>query len=181
MIKIPRLLLVGGNSRHIGKTTLACRVIRKFSAEVPIIAVKVTSIYPGDAKYHGHEITNEREFDIIQETDPAGLKDTAKMLNSGAFSAYYIQANDKLVEKAWSVFLKMIPPGHLIVCESRSLRRFVEPGLFIYLKKSGAAAEKPYSQWLAERADLLFLNPVYEQIENITERIAITRMKWSVL
>jgi len=181
MIKIPGLLLIGGNSRHIGKTTLACLIINRFSAGVPIIAAKLTSIYPGDAKHHGHVINIGKEFEIIHEPDPSGSKDTAKMQKSGAVSAYYIQANDESVEKAWNVFIQMIQPGHMIVCESRSLRRFIEPGLFVYLKNSAVKTVKPYSTWLEDKANLLLVDPDREQLVNVTKQITLVNREWRVV
>lgn len=181
MKKIPGLLLVGGNSRYIGKTTLACEIIDKFSKMVPVVALKVTSIYPGDAIYHGHEITGVKEFEIIRESDLTSPKDTAKMLRKGAVSSYYLQSPDALVENAWHAFEQAIHQCHFIVCESRSLRRFVEPGLFIYLKNSRIRNEKPYSSWLEEQADLVLQDPVPEQFESVISRININQDRWILL
>jgi hypothetical protein len=181
MQKIPTLILIGGNSRHIGKTTLACEIIRAFSADFQITAFKITSIYIGDEKHHGsHELHLKTEYQISRETNPSNPKDTSKMLQAGAADSFYIQALDHAAEKAWDNFYKSVPVHHMLVCESRSLRRFVEPGLFIYLKSSNVEEEKPYSIWLESLADRVLADPSHEDISSLLKRITIAQNRWII-
>jgi hypothetical protein len=175
MLKIPDLILIGGNTRHVGKTTLACEIIRTFSVAQPIIACKVTSIYKNDTKHHGkHDLLSDKDHEISREPLASNRKDTAKMLLAGAAKSYYIQALDHAVEKVWALFTGMIPANHLLMCESRSLRRFVEPGLFIYLKSTRVKEEKPYSLWLEELADIVLTDPGHADLIRITGSILVS-------
>jgi hypothetical protein len=179
MLKSPQLLLIGGNTRHIGKTTLACGIIKSFSLTARITALKVTSIYRNDEKHHGeHALFQAKDFSITSETPGENRKDTAKMLAAGATEACYIQAMDHAIGKAWSAFMKRVPSNRLLVCESRSLRRILEPGLFIYLKSSKLQEEKPYSLWLEKLADHILIDPIGEDLLNLVQRIQITDGKW---
>jgi hypothetical protein len=181
MLKTTNLLLVGGNSRHIGKTTLLCSIIKAAVMLGPVIALKVTSIYQNDEEFHGeHELLISGYFNIAEETGNRQPKDTSKMLEAGAIRSFYIQARDHAVENAWHTFLKMIPENHLLVCESRSLRRFIEPGLFIYLKSSRVQEEKPYSLWLEKLADKILYDPQPQDISSLVSEISVVQKQWFI-
>lgn len=181
MLKSINLLLVGGNSRNIGKTTLLCKIIRAAADVEPVIALKVTSIYPNDQGFHGeHELLRAGDFTITEEMGSGQPKDTLKMLEAGAIRSFYIQARDHAVEKAWHAFLEMIPKDHLLVCESRSLRRFIEPGLFIYLKSSRLHEEKPYSLWLEKLADIVLYDPQLHDIPSLVAEISVVQKQWII-
>lgn len=181
MQKVPNLILIGGNARHIGKTTLACEIIKSFSSTEQITALKVTSIYKHAEKHHGeHELIQGKGFSITPETQSENPKDTSKMLMAGAAESYYIQAIDHAVEEAWQAFLQIVTSNHLLVCESRSLRRIVEPGLFIYLKNSRVKEEKPYSLWLEGLAEKVLINPTKNDLSKLIRRIRITDRIWQI-
>ncbi|MBE0661883.1 MAG: hypothetical protein IH597_05380 [Bacteroidales bacterium] len=181
MLKINNLLLVGGNSRHIGKTTLLCEIISAAASVEPVISLKVTSIYQNNEGYHGeHELLSAGYFTIDEEMGSGRPKDTLKMLEAGATRSFYIQVRDHAVEAAWNAFLKMVPADHLIVCESRSLRRFIEPGLFIYLKSSRGQKEKPYSLWLEKLADKVLYDPQPQDISSLVSEISLAQKQWII-
>ena len=181
MLKIPDLILIGGNTRHVGKTTLACEIIRTFSVAQPIIACKVTSIYKNDTKHHGkHELILEKDFQITKERTDIPLKDTGKMLRCGAKQAFYVQARDNFVDKAWKSFIQQVSGKNMLVCESRSLRRFVEPGIFIYLKNSRVENEKPGHLELEKRADVVVTDPEMADIIALVKRISAHNNSWQL-
>lgn len=181
MLQAPKLLLVGGNTRHIGKTTLICEIITAFSKVMPITALKVSSIYKNDTPHHGkHDFPALHDFEITKETGFLNQKDTAKMLKYGALESYFIRAYEGAVEQSWNKLLRMIPARHLLVCESRSLRRFIEPGLFIYLKISKVEMEKPDSLWLESQADKILLDPEAQELARLPEDLTIDRGKWRI-
>lgn len=181
MLKSTNLLLVGGNARNIGKTTLLCKIIRAAADFEPVIALKVTSIYPNDQGFHGeHELLSPGDFTILEEMGSGQPKDTVKMLEAGAIRSFYIQARDHAVEKAWHTFLEMIPENHLLVCESRSLRRFIDPGLFIYLKSSRLHEVKPYCLWLEKLADKVLYDPQPHDIPALVAKISVVQNQWKI-
>ena len=181
MQKAPNLILIGGNTRHIGKTTLACGIIKSFSSTDQITALKITSIYKNDEKHHGeHELRQGKGFSITLEPHSANQKDTSKMLMAGATESYYIQAMDHAVEEAWQAFIKIVPSNQLMVCESRSLRRILQPGLFIYLKSSKVKEEKPYSIWLEGLADIVLVDPNQSDLAKLIRRIRIADRIWQI-
>lgn len=136
MLTVPNMILIGGNSRNCGKTSMACQLISALSATHQIIGLKITSIRPGEAGMHGHHRAgNFDDFIILEEHDAGSPKDTSSMLRAGASKVFYIQAPEHLFEKSLLHFLSMYINKQIIVCESRSLRRVVTPGLFLLMMR----------------------------------------------
>ena len=50
MIKLDGMLMIGSAGTNVGKTELACALIRKFSKSKPIIGIKVTTIRAKDGQ-----------------------------------------------------------------------------------------------------------------------------------
>jgi len=136
MLSIPNMVLIGGNSRNSGKTTMACNIISALSATHEIIGLKVTAIRPGEDEFHGnHDVVESADFSVFEELNATTPKDTSNMLRAGAHRVFYIRVNEKFIEKALLHFLSTYINKQIIVCESRSLRRFVHPGLFLMMMR----------------------------------------------
>ena len=130
------MIMIGGNSRNTGKTTLACSIISRFCSTNDVIGLKVTSIRPGEEHLHGNHSEKAIEgYTIFEEINSLSEKDTSKMLRAGASKVFYIQAEDIFVEKAILHFVSMYINNQVIVCESRSLRKIIKPGLFLMMMK----------------------------------------------
>jgi len=130
------MVMIGGNSRNAGKTTLACNIIRKLSTQHSVFALKVTSIRPGDAGLHGsHDEASFIGYSILEETNSVSVKDTSLMLQADAKHVFYVRASEGYVEEAIVDFLSKYNHNQPIVCESRSLREIVNPGLFLMMMR----------------------------------------------
>ena len=139
MIEIPNMVMIGGNSRNAGKTTLAGKIIKKLAVNHQVIALKVTSIRPGESEMHGdHSAELNSGFSILEELNSDSHKDTSAMLRAGASKVFYIRTIDECMEPAILQFLSDYNINQPIVCESRSLRRIVNPGLFIMMIRNNA-------------------------------------------
>jgi hypothetical protein len=136
MISVPEMVMIGGNSRNSGKTTMACSIIKKLSIDHEVIGLKVTSVKPGEEELHGsHNEDVSGNFTIFEELNPESDKDTSKMLTAGAAHVYYIRVEESFTKQAILHFLLRHVNGQLIVCESRSLRNIINPGLFLVMMK----------------------------------------------
>jgi len=151
------MVMIGGNSRNSGKTTLACGIISKLSATHDIIGLKVTSIRPGEEGLHGAHAKNDlSDFEVMEELDAGSPKDTSKMLRAGAKQVFYLRVSDFYVEKAIVLFLKNFVNNQLIVCESRSLRNIIAPGLFLMMVRNPAVGEPKDVATFLDKADFIF-------------------------
>ncbi len=152
----PNILLIAGTSRNVGKTTFAEDVIRKYAADHFVIGLKVTSIHAGEGLHHGRkDIPLNGAFNILEETDRNGLKDTSRMLLAGAQKAFFIQAKDDQLYAAVEAFFHIVPPTSLIVCESGSLRQVLRPGVFLIFRNMQSGLVKARIKALEPLADHL--------------------------
>jgi hypothetical protein len=132
-ISLNNLLLISGEGRNVGKTTLGCKIVKELSLRGNVTAVKISP--------HFHKLTNS--LDIIQESssliitcekDPFSKKDSSRYLNAGASEVYYIQCKEDALEtlSKWMQqnFTDKIP----VICEAGGLKNFINPGYSIYIK-----------------------------------------------
>jgi len=144
----PNLLIVGSTSRNIGKTEFACGIIEAHARDKDIIGVKVIPVDHGKEKCHrglegcGLCDSLTGDYEIIEETDDTSGKDTARMLKSGAKKAYLLIVERRCLERGINALLKMMPEKAMIVIESNTIRKVIEPGLFIVIKKKSVSSVK---------------------------------------
>jgi molybdopterin-guanine dinucleotide biosynthesis protein A len=94
------------------------------------------------------------EYEIVEETDAAGDKDTCRMLGSGAGRVFWLRALRPHLEEGIEKLLEITGAEAVSVCESNSLRRVVEPGLFFMVEREGGEEQKASAKdvvWQADR------------------------------
>jgi hypothetical protein len=135
------ILIIGSTGRNTGKTEFACRIIEKHSIRKEIIGVKVVPVDKNEGDCHrgleGCGLCNSLtgDYKIIEETTIDLFKDTSRMLKAGAKKAYLLLVDKNSLEKGSTAILKILPDNALIVIESNSIRKVIEPGLFIVIKE----------------------------------------------
>ena len=180
MIKMPALLLIGGTSRKIGKTTLASMVIGKFGKAHKITAVKISNIAPGDEAFHGfHEYKLRENYSILKE-NKSGKKDSQRMLGSGAEQSYFVRVQDKFIGEAFRELIQEIGENTIIVCESNSLRSIVEPGVFLMLHDKNEKAVKTGSKQLLAMADICLQAHDHPGFLNTIQRLELSKAGWFI-
>lgn len=140
MIKKPEFIVLGSTGRNTGKTEFATRLINRFSKQIKVYGLKVTSIdrdegfCPRGPESCGVCASLTTDFEIIDESLTNTGKDTARMLNAGAQKVYWLKVDKNYLEKGIKALIEMLPDDAMIVSESNSLRKVLEPGLFIVIK-----------------------------------------------
>jgi len=156
MIEINKMLMIGGASRNVGKTTLIMDIINEFSKNNNIVAIKIKTIYEGDNFFHGKDrspLGENEKFRIIEEKDINSGEDTAKMLKSGAKRVFKIKVKSQFISEAFSEIYKIIDRNSFLICESNSLREAVKPDLFLLIKHKNNVEMKPSAKKLEKFAD----------------------------
>ena len=152
MKNLPNLLIVSGNGRDSGKTTLVCDIIKKFSSRA-LTAIKICPHYhPDDIGFK--IIHKEHDFLIAEESNRDSGKDSARMLEAGANKVYYLQVLDNHIEEAISKLLTIIDSKSLMICESGWLRSVVKPGVFLMVNREGRMDLKGNFVKLQSKADI---------------------------
>jgi len=153
------MLMVGAEGSGAGKTELACSLIKKFSSQRGIIGIKVTTIEeassgcPRGRSDCGVCSSLNGNYYITDEIDNRADKDTCKMLASGANRVFWLRALKTHLQEAIAALLNIIGDSDVSVCESTSLRRVVEPGLFVMLKGRDSENSKASAKDVAQYAD----------------------------
>ena len=146
------ILLISGSGRNVGKTNFLCEVIAR-NANQNVVAVKITP--------HFHEpttglisVTTTEDYRIFQETEATSEKDSSLFLRSGASKVFYIQTTDIHLEEAFSITLKQVNPDQPIVTESAALRKYISPGLYVFIQKEQEEV-KPSALEMKQLADVI--------------------------
>ena len=158
MIKLDGMLMIGSAGANIGKTELACALLREFSKSCDITGIKVTTIKDKDGQCpRGGEgcgvcSSLDGNFCITEETGVNSGKDTARLLAAGAAKVFWLRVMKTHLKEGLAALLDKIGADAVSLCESNSLRQVVKPGLFLMVRgkdprkwKSSADAVKKYA------------------------------------
>jgi hypothetical protein len=178
MIKQAKMLMIGGATRNVGKTTFSCAVIEKSSRNHLIIGLKIKTIYKGDNFFHGKDQNPLKgNYRIIEELDNSGSEDTMRMLKAGAKQVFRIKVKSEFIKEAFYDFFRQIPENSFILCESNSLRKVVKPGLFLMIKHKNSNEIKPSAKELEPFADKIIFTDGEKHDFNL-KNIEIKNEQW---
>ncbi len=150
------LLLVGGAKRNVGKTTLVCKIINQFSKDENIIGLKLKTISEGDNYFHGKDSNSVfSKYQLSEEQELDSFEDTGKMLRAGAKRAFLLRSKSEYLFEAFNFFISKLNETDLIICESNSLRKFIEPDLYLFIKNKDNQEMKPSATELEKLANLI--------------------------
>lgn len=171
--KIPNLLIVSGLGRNIGKTELASQLIKQQSQQGPVYGIKVSVIGPD----HSSLISCQQNssYQIFEETNPNSVKDTSRMLRSGARKVFYLQTDNQGISLAFPRLLKLVEQKLPIICESNSLGDFFTPGLHLLI--AGVEHRPESNKERIERADLCLLSDKKSGFRDL-DRIVFSDNSW---
>ena len=118
MIKLDGMLMIGSAGANVGKTELACAILRKFGQlGEEIVGIKVTTINEKDGQCprggEGCGVCSSLEgvYLLTQEDDPASGKDTARLLAAGASRVYWLRVLRSHIEEGFTALLKILGPS----------------------------------------------------------------------
>jgi len=176
MQKYPNVLLIAGTGRNSGKTTLACKLIEKFSAQLDITAVKISP--------HFHQGSSEIPvilktdlFSIYRENRLDSGKDSSKMLNSGARKVIYMEVKDSSLSEAFSAFLTLIKTSDAVIIESPALRNVINPGVFLLVDSKHTVNKKKDVLTWKQSADY-FMDTSIDNPETINDKLKFEGKSW---
>jgi hypothetical protein len=164
-----KMVVVGGNSHGIGKTSVVAGII----AALPHrnwLAIKLTQLgydtasgeRSGEVRGHHHG-AETGAFAIREERDRSGTTDTSRYLAAGAQRALWITVPQGTMETALPEILRAIEGRENVIMESNSILRFFEPNVYLSLLDPSTSDFKASAREYLDRADaLLSLGPLPE-------------------
>jgi len=185
MIKLDGMLMIGSAGANVGKTELACTLLRKFSKTRDIIGIKVTTIKDKDGQCprggEGCGVCSSLEgvYCITEETDSSSGKDTARLLTAGASRVFWLRVLKEHLLEGTTALLDVIGTDAISICESNSLRQVVEPGLFLMAKNSNLKVWKSSALQVKKYADRIVISDG-SRFDFDLDRIKLRNGKWII-
>jgi hypothetical protein len=165
------LVVVGGHSRNIGKTSVVAGLIRRLR-DRKWTAVKITQYGHGVCSHAGEacgcEVEPEHPFALSEEFEPGGT-DSGRFLAAGAERALWLRTPVGELARARSQVRKILAQSQNVIIESNSILELVEPDLFLMVLDFSCRDFKPSSLRFLDRADALCvvdrgIVPVWEEV-----------------
>ena len=175
--------MIGSAGSNVGKTELACAILRKFSRNCDIIGIKVTTIKekegqcPRGGEGCGVCSSLEGVYSIIEELDKSSEKDTAKLLAAGASRVFWLRVREEHLQEGITALLEVIGHDAVSICESNSLRNVVEPGLFLMVGNHKTKNWKSSAQTVKKYADRIVISDG-SSFDFNTNNIKLIKDKW---
>lgn len=164
-----RLLVVGGQSRNVGKTALVVDLIRAFP-EAAWTAVKITQHGHGICAVNGESCTcapRDHAVALDVETDASGGTDTSRMLAAGARRALWLRTKQGRLAEGLPLLRRELARNRLgtsgnLIVESNSLLGFLSPRLYLAVLDPAVADFKDSARRFLDRANALIFRRVPE-------------------
>jgi len=155
------LVVVGGQTRNIGKTSVVAGLIAALP-ELHWTAIKVTQ--------YGHDVCStdgkpcecaaadpEHPFAISEETDGATGTDTSRFLAAGAQRSFWVRTAAGDLGHAVPALRRIFDASEHVIAESNSILQFWKPDLYLSVLDFGARDFKSTSLHHLDRADALIV------------------------
>jgi len=143
------IVVVGGQSRNVGKTSLVANLIRAVP-ERRWTAVKITQ--------HEHGLAPEASYMIREECDAAGDSDTARYLRAGARRALLLTARRGCLADAIPALRRELGRADDVILESNSVLEFLEPDVYLAVLDPAIADFKSSARHFLQEASAVVLN-----------------------
>ncbi|HXJ92275.1 MAG TPA: hypothetical protein VMT20_05280 [Terriglobia bacterium] len=127
------VVVIGGHTRNIGKTSVMSALIREFSS-FGWTAVKITQYGHGICSHDGQPCgcaPTEHPFALTEETDGEGRADTCRYLAAGARQSLWLRARQGQLASALPLLYRKLRGADWVIIESNSILEFIEPLLYL--------------------------------------------------
>ncbi len=153
----PRFLVVGGQSRNVGKTSLACSLIRAMP-ERGWTAVKITQFGHGICSADGKPCdcavdSMEHPFALTAERNDDGRSDTSRLLAAGAREVLWLRVAQGRLSEAMPALERRLAECDHVLIESNSVVDFLRPDVYVTVLDERVEDFKASARRLLARAD----------------------------
>jgi hypothetical protein len=149
------IVVVGGHSRNIGKTSVVAGLIRKLR-DRKWTAVKITQFGHGVCSHRGEACGCETEpdhpFAVSEEYAPSRT-DSGRFLAAGAERSFWLRTPMGELACAKTALSKILRSGGNVIIESNSVLELLKPDLFLMVLDFACEDFKPSSLRFMDRAD----------------------------
>jgi hypothetical protein len=156
------ILVIGGHSRSVGKTSVVAGLIAALPA-FHWTALKITQYGHGVCSANGEACdcaTADHSFAVSEEKDRSGESDTSRFLVAGADHSWWVRTQQGHLAEAMPRIRKILFTTQNTIIESNSILRFMKPDLYLTVLDPATADFKASAQTFLDRADAVLLHSV---------------------
>lgn len=149
------IVVVGGHSRNIGKTSVVAGIIRALP-EMRWTAFKVTQFGHGLCSAKGEPCdceTAEHTVAITEERDAESGTDSSRYLAAGAIRSFWVRTRIGDLVEAMPRIRKEVERAENVIFESNSILRFLRPDLYLSVLAPTVRDFKDSARLYLDRAD----------------------------
>jgi hypothetical protein len=160
------LIVVGGHSRNIGKTSVVAGLIAALP-EFHWTAMKITQYGHGICSANGKVCdcaTADHMWAVTEERNRSGETDSSRFLVSGAVRSLWVRTRQGMLAEAMPRVRKELAAAENAILESNSVMRFVQPDLYITVLDAATADFKASALQFLGRASAVVLHDEREQV-----------------
>lgn len=153
------LLVVGGSTRNIGKTSVVAGLITALRDRC-WTAIKITQYGHGICSANGNPCdcaTADHTIAFTEERDRSGESDSSRYLVAGAKRSLWVRTQQGELFEAMPRLRREIAEGGDVIIESNSILQFVRPDLFVSVLDPAVEDFKGSARRYLDRADLILM------------------------
>ncbi len=153
------IVVVGGHSRSVGKTSAVCAIIRR----LPYLhwtAFKITQFGHGFCTANGEPCdcqTDEHTVAISEERGSAHTTDSARYLAAGSVRSFWVRTRIGNLAAIMPRLRKELASAENAIIESNSILGFLRPDLYLSVLDHATADFKDSARLFLDRADALLI------------------------
>jgi hypothetical protein len=154
------IVVVGGHSRNIGKTSVVEGLIRGMP-EMRWTAFKITQFGHGMCSANGEPCdceTAEHVVAVSEERDPWSGTDSSRYLAAGAERSLWVRTRMGDLAEAMPRIRKELEETENALIESNSILRFLRPDLYLSVLDPDVEDFKKSAQLYLDRADAVLVS-----------------------
>jgi len=154
------LVVIGGHSRSVGKTSVVAGLISALP-EFEWTAAKITQYGHGICSANGEACdcaTGDHSWAITEERDRSGESDTSRFLLAGAVQVFWVRTEQGRLAEAMPTLRQRLEGARNVILESNSVMKFLRPDLYLTVLNPETADFKNSAQEFLDRADAVILH-----------------------
>ena len=154
------LVVVGGHSRNVGKTSVVAGLISALR-ERHWTAVKITQYGHGICSADGAPCacaTDDHSWAITEERDRAGKSDSSRFLVAGARRSLWVRTRQGYLAEAMPRLRGAIAGSENVILESNSVIKFLRPDIYLTVLDYRTADFKPTAREYLDAATAVILH-----------------------
>lgn len=154
------LIVIGGHSRSVGKTSVVAGLIAA-SPEFHWAALKITQYGHGICSADGQACdcaTGDHSWAITEEKNRAGDSDTSRFLAAGATRVWWVRTEQGRLAEAMPAVREKLAQAENVIVESNSILKFVRPDLYLTVLDPSTADFKNSAREFLDRASAVILH-----------------------